>query len=479
MSRPVDWSPLRGTDPVPGDPDAVSEQSRHASDTAVELRQQIGRLRRIGREGSLEGEYADRLRRAADELVGDLELVHRRYSRVAAALRQWEPQLREAQSSADRIRLAAQRLDDERRALRRQAAALGASSLQTTTGSLLAPTPAQVAAAQAAAAAAERVQRRLREVEVELESLDRDLTTVVEDLRHDGKVVAAQIQRAGDDDIQDTRWEDVKGAAAGAWRAVDSFVDRHIDVIKKVVEVLEYVAMALAVAAIFIPGVNLAVLLLAGAVVFGSQGLLYATGNGSATDLALATLGLVTLGTGALATKVIRAARTATVRAAAPHAGRRAAASARAETRQARAALGDRLGRNLQPGQRVQTRAELDRLQARTRAEAQRRAARAEQGYVSRPPMQATAREAVLDGGDLDNARFLNDIARTRRQFPLPDVVEAGRYANPALWLARGGFAASATSELGSNALGRSDLVPGKPYSHGFEELKASWDPLR
>lgn len=79
----------------------------------------------------LEGDYAERLRGAADGLVDDLEKVHRRYSRVAAALRQWEPQLREAQGSADRIRLRAGRLDDEQRALRREAASLGGPSPAT------------------------------------------------------------------------------------------------------------------------------------------------------------------------------------------------------------------------------------------------------------------------------------------------------------------------------------------------------------
>lgn len=55
-----------------------------------------------------------------------------------------------------------------------------------------------------------------------------------EQLRADGKAIAGQIQAAGDDDIKDTRWENIKVAVAGAWRAVDAFVDRHIDVIKKI-----------------------------------------------------------------------------------------------------------------------------------------------------------------------------------------------------------------------------------------------------
>ena len=29
MARPTDWSPLAGSDPVPGDPQRISEQAAH------------------------------------------------------------------------------------------------------------------------------------------------------------------------------------------------------------------------------------------------------------------------------------------------------------------------------------------------------------------------------------------------------------------------------------------------------------------
>lgn len=85
MNRPADWSPLRGSDPTPGDPDVVADQARHHSDVAAELRAQVSRLRRIGQDDELRGQYADSLRRAADDLVGDLQQVERRYAQIGRA----------------------------------------------------------------------------------------------------------------------------------------------------------------------------------------------------------------------------------------------------------------------------------------------------------------------------------------------------------------------------------------------------------
>ena len=472
MSRPSDWSPLRGGDPTPGDPDVVGDQARRLGDVAAELRAQVARLRRIGQDDDLRGQYADRLRAAATELVGDLEAVERRYDRVAAALRRWEPQLREAQQSADRIRGRARGLDEERRLLHRQAAGLGTGSLPDH------PTPAQQAGFDADRAAAERIRGRLGDIDDELGRLDRELGTVEDRLHADGRAVAADIRAAADDGIADTTWEDVKGAVVEVWQAVDAWIDRNIDWIKKVVEVLSMVSALLGVVAMFVPGLNLIVVALTVGMVL-VQGALYASGNGSSTELALAVFALATFGLGAAAGALIKSARNATRAVAAPRAGARAAASARAETRAAREALGRRLGQRLQPGQRAQTRAELDQLQARTRAEAQRRADLAEAGYVDRAPMHATAAQAVRAGGSLDNARFLNDIARTQRQFPTADVAAAGRWAPPALRVAQASWGAGVVSDVGSQLASQSTLFPDKPYSHEFEHLKQNWDPLR
>ncbi|WP_167762120.1 hypothetical protein, partial [Blastococcus sp. CT_GayMR20] len=147
-------------------------------------------------------------------------------------------------------------------------------------------------------------------------------------------------------------------------------------------------------------------------------------------------------------------------------------------TRAAREALGRRLGQRLQPAERRRVRNQLDQLKARTSREADSRAARAEQGYRDQPLLQATRRETVLDAGS-DNARLMNDISRMQREFPHADVLAAGQGAGTGLRLAQSGHRLGVVSDTGSALAGQSELFPGKPYSHEFEDFKKSWDPLR
>lgn len=44
MGRPVNWAPLAGSDPIPGEPDAISGEARRLRDMAVEMRSQISRF---------------------------------------------------------------------------------------------------------------------------------------------------------------------------------------------------------------------------------------------------------------------------------------------------------------------------------------------------------------------------------------------------------------------------------------------------
>lgn len=67
MGRPVNWAPLAESDPIPGEPEAISGEARRLRDMAVEMRSQISRLRSIGDDDN-QGLYADTLRTAASDL---------------------------------------------------------------------------------------------------------------------------------------------------------------------------------------------------------------------------------------------------------------------------------------------------------------------------------------------------------------------------------------------------------------------------
>jgi len=148
------------------------------------------------------------------------------------------------------------------------------------------------------------------------------------------------------------------------------------------------------------------------------------------------------------------------------------------QTQAARAALGRRLGRNLTPAQRRAARAELIAVQRQTARESARRSARAEADYLQRPLAQATTWQGLRDGGQVMNARYVNDLARIWRQFPTAEVAAAGRWAAPALHTARGAFWAGVVTDVGDTFVGKSDLWEAKPYSEDWERAKQDWRPF-
>ena len=141
---------------------------------------------------------------------------------------------------------------------------------------------------------ARAVQERQREAALDEAARDlaaarRQLDDAVEHARSKGRHYAGRINDAIEDDVKDSWWDNVKDR-----------VDRHADAIKLVTKVLSYVVTALAIVALFIPGLNIAVLVLTGILLAG-QTLLAASGNGSWVDVALTVFALATFGLGAVA----------------------------------------------------------------------------------------------------------------------------------------------------------------------------------
>ena len=100
-SRPYDWTALGlDADPVPGDPDVVSAESRRLGQTAQELRAQIALLKQISQDTTLKGQYAGTLRAHAQQLSTDLDKVATRYEDVAEATSEWSGNLADAQAQS-------------------------------------------------------------------------------------------------------------------------------------------------------------------------------------------------------------------------------------------------------------------------------------------------------------------------------------------------------------------------------------------
>ncbi len=102
MARPADWAPLGcASDPVPGDPGAVSAEATHLAGVARQITGQVTALRRIAAtaaSGSLRGAYAARTGTCAADVAGQLAQVVGRYQKASTALAAWAPDLEHAQS---------------------------------------------------------------------------------------------------------------------------------------------------------------------------------------------------------------------------------------------------------------------------------------------------------------------------------------------------------------------------------------------
>jgi hypothetical protein len=275
MTRPADWSPLGlDSDPIPGDPERISQESAHLSHVATTITSQIAALRKIGTggaDGTLVGEYADTIRTSADGLADQLGKVVGRYQKASQALNQWVPELEYAQLES------VQALREAEDAARRQQAS----------APLTVP-PGQQETAQQKQQDVARA-KALQQADSDMAAAHRRLDNAVANRDAKASETAAAINHAIDDGVADSWWDQFK-----------SFVDHFAGVIKVVCTVLEVIATILAIVALFIPGLDLIVMLAIAATALALIGrtVLATTGNGSWMQVATDAFALLTFGAG-------------------------------------------------------------------------------------------------------------------------------------------------------------------------------------
>jgi len=117
MARPVDWSPLAGSDPVPGDPYEVARMGRHYTDVADAIERAAGKLRQLaGGNDDQESDAVDALDDDCQQVADDISRAHQRYAGVGAALTAYAPKLEQAQADSLAALTAAQQADSNHRA---------------------------------------------------------------------------------------------------------------------------------------------------------------------------------------------------------------------------------------------------------------------------------------------------------------------------------------------------------------------------
>ena len=104
MTRPRDWSPLgRSSDPIPGDPAAVTNAGKHYSTVADAIKDAARELRRLADDDELVSKARDNLTEKANGVADDIEKAWKRYDEVGDALETYGPKLQTYQDDADAL----------------------------------------------------------------------------------------------------------------------------------------------------------------------------------------------------------------------------------------------------------------------------------------------------------------------------------------------------------------------------------------
>ncbi|MGH3693492.1 MAG: RHS repeat-associated core domain-containing protein [Pseudonocardiaceae bacterium] len=288
--RPVDWSPLAGSDPVPGDPEEIERAAKSLADMAEEITRQAANLRKLA---TAEGWDADAGRTFADsagDLAGQLKKAHGRYATAGGALKRYAPELRHAQSIAD-------------------TALADAKQAQTTINATRPPAHPPAGQPTPEQASAERHRQYAHDEGISaLHAAQRRLTEATHHRdEHAGRAARAISDSINDDGLKDSWWDKFK-----------NWVHEHADILKAIAKIAEIVAtvlstIALAIAWIpvldFLSPVLLGLAALASGVALVCNLMLALAGEGSWLAVAVDLFAVVTFGFGAKAAMAAREAR--------------------------------------------------------------------------------------------------------------------------------------------------------------------------
>jgi hypothetical protein len=292
VARPAgyQWQPLGlDTDPVPGDPQAVSQEAAHLASVMRTISGQVSAMRKIASDDTEVGQHADTIRATALSLAGTLQTVATRYAKVSTALAGWVPDLEQAQALSIRA------LNE---------AELPHATLNRT---VMLPSGPTLTAAQKQEIASYHAS--VQRAQAQLDDAKTMLTRAINLRDTQGDYYAAKINQASNDGLTDheSLWGDIVSG-------FDDLVGDVAWVIRDACTVLEVAATIAGLLAFiiaqFIPGLDFMVdALVLGAFIatlYATSGrmLLAVTGHGAWRDVALDAIALVSFGAGRVAGEV-------------------------------------------------------------------------------------------------------------------------------------------------------------------------------
>ncbi|EFQ83109.1 hypothetical protein HMPREF0063_12318 [Aeromicrobium marinum DSM 15272] len=296
--RQGEWHLLgHDSDPVPGSWTEIEDEAARITGIAETIADQVTRLRRIAEDDQiLRGEYADGLRDSCGSLADDLGRVQGRFEAVGEELEGWWDPVKTARTATWN-------------ALQDAEAAQAVIDANPEPGPPLpgapAPTDDQETAEQIRAG-------KHSGAVTDLSAARTAFSTAMDAYEDKAGRVARAIRDACDDDFKDSRWDTFK-----------NWVDANADWLKKIADIISIIVTVVAVIALFCTPAGWIIALVAGLALLGLgiRFALAASGNGSWTDFALDLVGILTLGTGKIATSLAKLGRGMTLKRVAPVAG--------------------------------------------------------------------------------------------------------------------------------------------------------------
>jgi hypothetical protein len=281
MGRPpgYQWKPLGlDSDPVPGDPQAISQEAQHLASVANTINGQIAALHKIASDQTEVGQHADKIRSSASDLAGSLQTVATRYERVSSALSGWVPELEQAQT------MSIQALNEAETPY----AKLNQSVVLPSGSNLTAQQKQEV----------QNYNNAMQQAQGQLDAAKALLNRATGLRDSQASYYAGKINQASNDSLKDGFWDEVGNFFSSMWDDMTHWVADHAGLIKDICTALEILATILAIIAIFVSGGTL--LLLIGAILTGialvGRLMLLAAGKGSILDVVMDVLALASFG---------------------------------------------------------------------------------------------------------------------------------------------------------------------------------------
>ncbi|MFC5030329.1 hypothetical protein ACQFX6_24880 [Streptomyces sp. DSM 41987] len=420
------------------------------TDTAIEIRTQITRLRALSDGTGLKGDYADALQDGADRLRDKLGKVADRYEAVAVKVSAWAEAVEDAQHQTAAAHRAATAAHDIITPLD----ALPEADLTPTQKSDLDHARASLIRAQAA------------------------FDGAVGDYESDARRLSGAIEDLLDDSLEDSCW---------SWTS--NLLERNAAWINEALEIIGWIATVVAIAAVLIacaPTAPAWLALAASWAIAGAEAATYgtalvhtalaATGNGTWADVGLDVVAILTLRMGKAAEQGVTAGVDAT-RVASRQAAKDAVSAARAEQSGARQEIARELrNRSISKPRRQYLQGQLKQMDAKARAAAK---------YPSQHEPEVSAAEVLRAGGSRETAVAKKASAHESAKHAESSAVQsADRDVNGSAVKNSAAFAVGTSVDLADKSAGNSEIFASKPsldaYGSGKDSFKfhTSWlDP--